>query len=186
MHTRITVSLLTMAAITAGIAVVAVGQQAAPLAAKEQAFLRALEGSWDATVSMQMEPGTPATLSTGIEKITATCGGLWLMSEFKSELKGQSFEGRGMIGYDSNKKKIVTAWVDSMQSWISTTEGTLDASGKKLTSLSEQPDPQTGKPKLMKMLEEHIDADTRRYSMSTAGPDGKDTIIMTITYKRRP
>jgi len=137
-------------------------------------------GTWDATVEMFMAPGGAPSVSKGTETVTMM-GGFWQISEFKSEMMGQPFEGRGTMGYDPAKKKYVGTWVDSMTPGYHTVEGTYDAATKTLTGTMEGPDPAGGVVKT-KETTEWKDADTRVFTMY--GPDGT-TPMMRISYQRR-
>lgn len=156
----------------------------APKPGPEHEVLKRDVGVWDATVEMQGPPGTPPAVSKGTETVSMACGGLWQVTEFKGEMMGQAFEGRGTTGYDPNKKKYVGTWVDSMSTGMSLVEGTHDPAKNVMTGTMEGPDP-TGAITKMKEVLEWKDADNRLFTMSMPLPDGKDVPVMKITYKRR-
>lgn len=144
----------------------------------EHEKLKAMEGTWDATMKM----------STGESKGTMTwkmgLGGLWLMSSFEAEFGGQKFQGHGLDTYDPGKKKYIGVWTDSMSTLPMVSEGTFDKDGKVLTMTADYPGPD-GKPVKHTMKSEMKDKDTIVFTMSMPGPDGKDFTVMTITYKRK-
>ena len=152
-----------------------------PQPGPEHEMLKKDVGTWDATVEMFMGPpgGAPA-VSKGTETVTML-GGLWQITEFKSEMMGQPFEGRGAMGFDPAKKKFVGTWVDSMTPGYYTVEGAYDPATKTLTGTMEGPDP-SGAVVKTKETTEWKDADTRVFTMYA--PDGQ-TVGMRITYKRR-
>jgi hypothetical protein len=137
-------------------------------------------GTWDATVHMG-----PTETSKGTETIRIIGDGLWLVSDFESVMAGAPFMGHGITGFDPTKKKYVGVWVDSMSPHAMHMEGTMDATGKKLTMIGEAPDHETGKMIKHTMTETYVDADTREFVMSMPGPDGKAMDVMKIVYKRR-
>jgi len=151
-----------------------------PQPGPEHEMLKKDVGTWDATVEMFMTPGAPATVSKGTETVTML-GGFWQLSEFKSEMMGQPFEGRGATGYDPVKKKYVGTWIDTMTPGYYTVEGTYDPATKTLTAMMEGPDP-SGVVTKTKETTEWKDADTRVFTMYA--PDGQ-SVSMRITYKRR-
>jgi len=155
-----------------------------PKPGPEHELLKADVGDWDATVEMAAAPGAPASVSKGVETVRLTCGGLWQVSEFKSEMMGQPFEGRGTMGFDSTKKKYVGVWVDSMSVGLGLSESTYDAAKKTMTSWMEGPD-MTGKVTKMKAVTEWKGADARTFTMYATAPDGKEVTAMKITYTRR-
>ena len=156
----------------------------APKPGPEQALLKRDVGVWDATVEMQGPPGAPPSVSKGTETVSMTCGGLWQVTEFKGEMMGQPFEGRGTTGFDANKKKYVGTWVDSMTTGLALVEATHDPAKNQMTGTMEAPDP-TGAIGKMKQVTEWKDADNRIFTMFMTGPDGKEVQAMKITYKRR-
>lgn len=155
-----------------------------PTPGPEHKVLAMEAGTWDATVEMFM-PGAPPMTSKGTETNTIGCGGLCLISDFKGEFGGMPFHGHGTSTWDSNKKKYVGTWIDSMSSGLSLSEGTYDAAAKKTTSTMEGPDP-TGKIVKSKAVVEYKDANTRVMSMFTTGPDGKEVPTMKISYTKKP
>jgi hypothetical protein len=151
-----------------------------PQPGPEHEMLKKDVGTWDASVEMFMDPAGAPGVSKGTETVSML-GGFWQVSEFKSEMMGQPFEGRGATGYDPVKKKYVGTWIDTMTPGYYTVEGTYDPATKTMTTVMEGPDP-TGVIAKTKATTQWKDADTRVFSMY--GPDGK-TVGMRITYKRR-
>jgi hypothetical protein len=168
------------------LAVAGYAQQSPPPIPKpgpEHELLKQDVGTWDATVEM-FEPGKPPAVSKGSET-TSLVGGFWAVSDFKSDLMGQPFEGRGTVGFDTNKKKYVSTWVDSMSTGFMTGEATYDPKTKTMTGFMEGFDPAQGKAVKMRETTEWKDADTKVFTMFMTGPDGKEVQTMKITYKRR-
>jgi hypothetical protein len=139
-------------------------------------------GVWDASVE-ELTPGAPPRVSKGVETNTLACGGLWLISEFKGEMMGKPFEGRGITGYDASKKKYVGTWVDGMTTALGLLEGTHDAA-KKTTTFTYRSHEPTGEPVELKMVTVWKDDDTRVWTASV-DVEGKDTPVIRISYKRR-
>ena len=130
-----------------------------------------------------MAPGAPPAVSKGVET-NRILGGMWLLTDFKSEFMGQPFEGHGSAGWDAGKKKYVGVWVDTMSAGLALSEATYDAKTKSMTGWMEGPD-MTGKITKSKEVTEWKDADTRVFTMYMTGPDGKEAPNLRITYKRR-
>ena len=102
------------------------------------------EGVWDAEIKMSM-PNADGKVETSTSKGTETnrmMAGKWLISDFKGDMFGSTFEGHGTNGYDAKKNKYVATWVDTMSVRIDALEGTYDDKTKTLTlnSDSEAPD----------------------------------------------
>ena len=150
----------------------------------EHAALALSEGTWDATVEISMgPPGTPPQTSKGVEVNRMCCGGLWMISEFKSDPGSAPFEGYGLTGYEPSKKKYITTWVDSDLTTPMTSEGTYDAAKRTLTMRGSMTS--RGKTLQWRNVEVWKDDDTRQYTMYQRGPDGKESPSMSITYRRR-
>jgi hypothetical protein len=156
----------------------------APSPAKEHQLLKQFDGTWEASIRMTMEPGKPPVEAKSTEVNKMICNGLWQVSDIKGELGGQPFEGHGVNGYDTAKKKVVGSWVDSMGTYLTLIEGDWDKAGKTLTLTMEMPG-ENGKPVKSKMVTEFKDADHHTSTMTMTGPDGKEMTIMTIEYTRK-
>src|SRR5437762_13844213 len=87
--------------------VAAVGQDGQTSGPEHDAFKK-LEGTWTAKVKMGDNE------SAGTMTYKMECGGLWLTSDFRGEFDGQKFQGRGVEGYDPEKKKYVSVWGDCL------------------------------------------------------------------------
>lgn len=149
----------------------------------EHALLARDVGTWDATVEMRMAPGDKPQASKGLEQ-SRLLGGLWLITDFKSEIMGQPFEGRGVLGYDPGKKKYVGTWVDSMSLSISPSEASYDATTRTLSGWMEGPD-MSGK--IVRSRETTVwkNDDTRVFTIYSTTPDGVEFPGLQITYTRR-
>ena len=144
-------------------------------------------GDWDAVVKIWMEgPDAEPMVSKGGESNRLVAGGLWLVSDFHSQMGPMKFKGFAQIGYDINKKKYVGTWVDSMNSAITQMEGTYDAKTKTVTMESKGTDPATGKPMVSRNITRYIDKDHKVFEMHAPGPDGKFFKVMEISYTRKP
>lgn len=163
------------------------GQQTPPPMPKpgpEQEILKMDEGTWDAVVEFTMAPGQPPQTSKGVEVNTMGCGGMCLISDFKGEAMGASFQGHGVMAWDSTKKKYTGMWVDSMSTGPAVAEATYDAAGKKWTGMMEGPD-MTGNVMKTRNSVEWKDANTRVMTAWATGPDGKEMQVLKITYTRK-
>ena len=151
-----------------------------PQPGPEHEMLKKDVGVWDATVEMFMAPGAPPSVSKGTETVTMM-GGFWQLSEFKSEMMGQPFEGRGTTGYDPAKKKYVGTWVDTMTPGYYTVEATYDAATKTMTGVMEGPD-HSGQ---VAKTKETTAVEGRRHPRLHDVRPGRPDRGMRITYKRR-
>jgi hypothetical protein len=162
-----------------------------PKPGPEHAIYKQMAGTWDATVESFMAPGAPPSVSQGVEVSKVSCGGLCLVTDFKSSFvmgppstPPTLFEGHGTDTYDVGKKKYVGSWTDSMSTGLSTSESTYDPATRTFTGWMVGPD-MAGQASKMKAITTMKDANTRVFSMSNVGADGKEALSMSITYVRR-
>lgn len=149
--------------------------QEPPKPGPEHEVLKKLEGTWDTT----MKAGGMEFKGTVTYKMEV--GGLWLVSNLESDLGGQKFFGKGLDSYDTNKKKYVGIWVDSMSTSPMMMEGNYDKAKKSMTMSGEGPG-MDGKPTKYKSVTVMPDDDTINMQMYMG--DGKEPAF-TIVYKRK-
>jgi len=175
-------------ALTAGLAWAAVrsqeGMPPMPKPQKEHEFLKQFVGTWNSTMKMRMAAEQPWTDATGTDTYTML-GGFWLVAETKGDMAGMQFSGLGTTGYDPYKKKYVSTWVDNMGPCLSIGEGTLDATGKILTTIASGTDCESGKPCTYRIVQELKDKDTCTFSFFMTGKDGKEFEGMKGESKRK-
>jgi hypothetical protein len=155
-----------------------------PKPGPEHQIFKEDEGQWNAVVEVFAGPGAPPIQSNGVETNRIGCGGLCLITDFKSEMMGQSFEGHGTTAWNADKKKYVGSWTDSMSSGLTLSEATWDAATKTMTGWADGADA-TGKVTRMKSVGQYQNG-ARIFTMYITGPDGKEVPTMKITYTRKP
>ncbi|AMV39592.1 DUF1579 domain-containing protein [Planctomyces sp. SH-PL62] len=145
-------------------------------------------GVWDAEVKVWTQgPDGPPETSKGVEEITLMPGGLWILSKFEGEMAGHSFTGRGISGYDPDKKKFIDVWVDSTDPHMMILEGDYDQAAKTLTSFGKSTDPRTGKPYDVKTVTVLKGDDEREFTFLLKNDEtqGEYLKILQMTYRRR-
>lgn len=146
----------------------------------EHEMLKKMEGTWTAVMKMADSPeAMPGQATYKME-----LGGLWLTSDFRMDVPGFKFQGRGLDTYDPKTKKYVGVWVDSMSTSPMHFEGTYDAATKTTTSTGTGVG-QDGKPEKFKTTTKHTDDDHQTFQMFMVGADGKETLAFTIEYTRK-
>jgi hypothetical protein len=158
-----------------------------PGPAKEHEWLAQLVGEWETEAEAVFEPDQPPLKCKGTESIRAI-GGFWVLSEMRGTMPGTNIPTTGLLtlGYDAEKKKYVGTWVDSMTGHLWTYEGTLDETGKKLTLLTEGPNPVA--PGTTAKYRESIEIkgpDHKVFTSAAQGEDGEWHTFMTSHARRK-
>ncbi len=144
----------------------------------EHAMLKELEGTWDAVIKTE-GPESKATMTSKMG-----VGGFWLISDFKGSFGEATFEGRGIDGFDLDKKQFVAVWIDSMSSAPMSFAGKYDEKSKTLTMYGEGKG-HDGKPAKFKNTTSHPDRNHQVFKMYELDSDGKENLMMTIEYTRK-
>jgi hypothetical protein len=145
------------------------------------------EGVWDADITMTV-PGADGKVQTSTFKGVETnrmIGGKWLISDFKGEMFGSTFERHGTTGYDAKKNKYIATWVHTMSVRIDTLEGTYDDKTKTLTMNSDS-EGADGKPLKMRRETQFNDDGTRAFRIYAQAEGQKEfSKGMEVKYSKR-
>lgn len=109
-----------------------------PQPGKEHELLQKFVGKWESDAEATMAPGQPAIKCKGTMS-AKMLGGFWVVNEMQTSMSGFSMTGIQTVGYDSDRKKYVGTWVDSMMNYMWKYEGSLNKAGNKLTLEAEGP-----------------------------------------------
>ncbi len=142
-----------------------------------------MAGTYDMAIKSWHGPGEP-TVDAGTATRTMIMGDRVMVEEVQSQMMGQPFTGHGMSGFDNVSNKYWATWIDSMSTGVMMSEGTCDAS-MACTYTGTYNDAVSGQPKTVRMTSRWTDARTEVFEMHGPGPDGKETRMMEITYRKR-
>ncbi len=142
-----------------------------------------MAGTYDMTIKSWHGPGEPTT-DTGTATRRMILGDRVMVEEVKSQMMGQPFTGHSMVGYDNVSDKYWATWIDSMSTGLMASEGTCDAS-MACTYTGTYNDAMSGQPKTVRMTSRWTDDNTEIFEMHGPGPDGKESKMMEITYRKR-
>jgi len=148
-------------------------------------LLDGMVGTWDAKVSMFMDPSQPPMVSSGTTENSWVLGNREVMQKFTGTFMGGPFSGVGYTGYDNVKKQYWGTWMDTMSTGVMVSTGNTTDNGKTWKFVSSMPDPMTGKDAPMEEKITITDKDHHTFEMWTPGPDGKMFKMMEITYTRK-
>ena len=158
--------------------------QEMPEPGKQHKWMAERAGDWKVSVKMRMMPEMPWMEFDGTEKVKVGLNGFFVFSTFKCSFMNMPFEGHQTLGYDQNKKKYVSSWVDSMSSQLATSEGTYDAKKKVLTLVGMSFDPMQGKQIKQRTTIHSSSKDKSVMKMFTPDPSGKEFQSMEFHYTR--
>ncbi|MCW5980016.1 MAG: DUF1579 domain-containing protein [Bryobacteraceae bacterium] len=136
-------------------------------------------GDWEADIEIRPGPGTPPVRQKGGATNRTICGGRWLVVEHRSET---GFEGHGVYGWDPSKDRYTGAWVDSMQTCITRSEGTWDAAGRTMTFETEAV--HQGRVIRYREIIQTLDDGSRLYRNIVPMPDGSEFEMIRAMYRR--
>ena len=143
-----------------------------------------MQGNFKATNRMWLSPDAEPMESTATSSNTIIMGGRFLETDYAGDIMGMPFTGKGLMGYDNNRKLFTSMWIDSMTTGISTSMGNLDESGTAITLIGEMDEPTTGEMgKAYKTVFRIIDEDTHVMEMWEV-LYGEPFKVMEIAYER--
>ncbi len=141
----------------------------------EQAFLAKRTGDYARVIKFVGQDGE----WSGTSKISVILGGRFILEENHDVVMGRPVEGARLWGYNNVTKQYEAAWMYTMSTAITKLTGTSDDAGKTVeyTSTSDEP--------RLHARVRQIDDDHFVITLSTAGPDGKDSPFQETTYTRK-
>jgi Protein of unknown function (DUF1579) len=150
-------------------------------------FFEQFVGKWDMATRMWMEgPGKPPAETKGTAEIRWIMDGRFILEEVVGQVMGQPHKGLGVTGYDNFKKKYVGYWLDNTSTALFNIEGSLDQTGKVLTSYGRMDEPMTGEhDKLIKFVTRVVSKDKRIFEIyDLVGSPGEFKAVE-IVYTRK-
>lgn len=154
--------------------------------AEQHQKLAEMVGTWDAEVSMWMEPSAPPMTSTGVGTFSLMLGGRYLRHDFEGSAMGRPFKGLGITGYDKFRQEYFDLWFDDMSTGMMLTRGVPDSTGNVVHYTGKMDDPMSGRKDIpSRTVLTRIDGDTCKMEMFAADESGNEVKAMEIVYKRR-
>ena len=125
-------------------------------------------------------PNAPK-VTTGRASFRMILGGNFVQQRFFGEVEGKKYQGIGVAGYDTAKKKYIGTWKDSLNTGIMHTEGTYDAKSNTLKETGEMSTP-NGTMKT-KNTTKYVDKNTFIFTMYVVTKGGEQKAF-SIKYTR--
>ncbi|MGC4007509.1 MAG: DUF1579 domain-containing protein [Pirellulales bacterium] len=147
----------------------------------QHAELAKAAGEWSADCEHYM-PGGAVEKSKGSAKRTMIMGGRFLREEFKGSVMGEPFTGEMILGYDNNLKRFDSVWCDSMSTGVMVSHSKGNDPEELVGSMY---CPINRKEVTVRLITKDKGPDEQLFEMHAPGPDGKETLMMRITYHRK-
>jgi hypothetical protein len=156
-----------------------------PKPTKEHAWLERFVGEWETEAKGVAGPDVPEVTCQG--KMTVRMlGGFWAVCDIETDMMGTRIQAVQTIGYDSETKRYVGTWVDSVMNHLWQYDGSVDETGQVLTLVAEGPNLTTeGKTSKFRDQYEFKSKDEYVVTSSMLAEDGTWITFMTGTGKRK-
>ena len=149
-------------------------------------FLNAMAGTFDASMTMWMQPGADPIESSGTTSNEWVLGGRFLRGLFVGDFQGMPFEGVAYTGYDRLRDSYVGFWIDNMGTqMMDVSVGTLGADGTTLTFQRSVIDAMTGATSELTEITKILDENHHEFTMWAVAPDGNQFKTLEIVYTRQ-
>jgi hypothetical protein len=154
--------------------------------AKQHQQLAEMVGTWDAEVSMWMEPSAPPMTSTGVGTFSLMLGGRYLRHDFEGNMMGRTFKGLGITGYDKFRQEYFDLWFDDMSTGMLLMRGVADSAGTVVHYTGKMDDPMAGRKDIpSRTVMTKIGGDNCKMEMYVTDESGNEMKTMEIVYTRR-
>ncbi len=130
-----------------------------------------------------MDPAAKPEVNKGKASNKLIYGGRYLEMNYKGKAMGQPFEGQGIIGFDNLKRRYFSTWIDSMNTMLMLSEGTIGDDGKIITLDSNLTCPMTRQPMQAQDVVTIVDKNNYKYEMFEIR-GGEKIKHLEINYKR--
>ncbi|PWK17424.1 DUF1579 domain-containing protein [Xanthomarina spongicola] len=147
-------------------------------------WLASMNGEWDATVTMWMDPSQPPNISKATTVNEMIMGGLYQRSSHTGNMMGMPFTGEAITGYDKAQNKFLAIWIDNFGSSIMFLEGQYNPETNVLTLEGNMIDPATGNNLQIREVFTKTSEDSHNFVMYMI-LDGKEIKNMEINYNRK-
>lgn len=150
----------------------------------EHKMMASETGSWNNQMTFWHDADSPAEKATSTAEIKMIMGGRYQESNYKGDMMGMPFEGRGTLAFDNATKEYISTWVDNMGTGMMVMKGKMNADGKTIEMNGEMVDPVNGKPMKCREVYTITDAKTRKMEMFCSGK-GKEFKMMEIVMTKK-
>ena len=147
-------------------------------------WLASMNGHWDATVKMWMDPSQPPEISKATTHNEMILDGLYQRSQHTGTMMGRPFGGESMTGYDNFKKQFIATWVDNFGSSIMVLTGQYHPDKNTLVLHGSMADPASGQDMSVKEVLTITSKDSYKFEMFMLIGD-QEIKNLEISYSRK-
>jgi hypothetical protein len=151
---------------------------------EEHKKLQPFVGDWNDSLKLWTDPNQPPAELKLTAQRKWILGGRFVQESFKGELDGETFEGMGVLGYDSAQKKFTISQFCGLASTASSSLATSNESGRTFNCATEECCPLSGE-KLKGRDEIVIESNDRIVTNIYKTVDGKEAKVMEIVNVRK-
>ena len=147
-------------------------------------MLAAEVGSLNNEMTFWHDENSKPQKATSTAEIKMILGGRYQESNYKGNMMGMPFEGRGTVSYDNSTQEYTSTWIDNMGTGMMVMKGKMGSDGKTLEMTGKMVDPARKKEMDCREVYTIVDATTRKMEMyCTQG--GKEHKSMEIVMKKK-
>ena len=154
-----------------------------PQPTREHELLKEHVGSWKVACSYFLDPSRPPMKVSATEEIEML-GRFWTRTHFRAEMAGFVLEGSASVGFDPQRGKWISTWIDTASPGLLVFEGDLDESAGTLEMTGSGPSPIDGETTSYRTVETVLGPDERTLDMYVTLPTGDEVPLFTYTYTR--
>ena len=144
-----------------------------------------LAGDWQMAVEYRMNADAPAVTSEGTCQRKWILGRRFVLEEFDGGSLGLPFQGLVIYGYDAFEDKYTSAWVDTMNTAITTSRGTCQEPCRQISFVGRHGDPWTGTIRQTHGLTRFVSDDQHVLELYEPDNSGREFKILKIVYTRQ-
>jgi|GEM_PF-3570066 len=153
---------------------------------KYHALLEAFSGKWKIRIQYRIRPETNPETAVGTAEFHWILGKRFLEQIVNGKGIAGSYEGRGIVGYDNVLGHYSGMWVDTMNTGLSRSIGSVEADGKTFHFKFTGTNPLKGKEASYDAVFRILDRNRLHYRLVQSDPEtGNSIAMLTIDYRRK-
>jgi len=147
-------------------------------------LLERMAGEWRMQIKYRMTADSPVVESEGTCRRKWILGMRFLLEEFDGGNLGLPFQGLAIYGYDEFEQKYASVWVDTMNTAMTTSQGTCAPPCDLISFVGTHGDPWTGKKRSSRGVTRFIDETSHVLELHEPDADGRAFKMLEIVYTR--